>query len=255
MRWLGEGVSGSVPGAEERHTTDVIEEELYRQRQDLFGELSVASFDTTSLYFEEARGQTLGQQGRSKDYQPHLKQVILGMVLDGSDRPFALFLWPGNTADVTRLIPVVTRLRTRFGIGKVRVVADRGRSVRPRLQLSAEYRLHGRASAPRPRFATRCSMVTASRCRCAFGARKAQPSSPSKTLPLADDAMCYPPMQRKPERMPRPRRDHRLPRAQACTKRQGVAVPSASPCHRSSRSCKNHQSTLIAVVPKTRGDR
>jgi hypothetical protein len=36
------------------------------------------------------------------------------MVLDGSDRPFASFLWPGNTADVTRLTPVVERLRTRF---------------------------------------------------------------------------------------------------------------------------------------------
>ena len=48
------------------------------------------------------------------------------MVLDGSDRPFASFLWPGNTADVTRLTPVVERLRTRFGINKVCVVADRG---------------------------------------------------------------------------------------------------------------------------------
>jgi Transposase DDE domain len=41
-------------------------------------------------------------------------------------RPFASFLWPGNTADVTRLTPVVERLRTRFGINKVCVVADRG---------------------------------------------------------------------------------------------------------------------------------
>ena len=32
----------------------------------------------------------------------------------------------GNTADVTTLIPVVDRLRSRFGVGKVCVVADRG---------------------------------------------------------------------------------------------------------------------------------
>jgi hypothetical protein len=126
MRWLGEDIAGSGPGAETRHTTDVIEEELYRHRQELFGEVSVAFFDTTSLYFEGAGGQTLGQLGPSKDYRPHLKQIILGMVLDGSDRPFASFLWPGNTADVTRLTPVVARLRTRFGINKVCVVADRG---------------------------------------------------------------------------------------------------------------------------------
>jgi hypothetical protein len=42
MRWLGEDIAGSGPGAEGRHTTDVIEEQLYRHRQELFGEVSVA---------------------------------------------------------------------------------------------------------------------------------------------------------------------------------------------------------------------
>jgi transposase len=51
---------------------------------------------------------------------------VLGMVLDGADRPFASFRWPGNTADVTRLAPVVQRLRDRFGVKNVCVVADRG---------------------------------------------------------------------------------------------------------------------------------
>ena len=81
--------------------------------------MSIAFFDTTSLYFEGAGGETLGQLGHSKDYRAHLKQVVLGMVLDGDDRPFASFLWPGNTADVTRLMPVVRRLRERFGIAQV----------------------------------------------------------------------------------------------------------------------------------------
>jgi hypothetical protein len=35
-------------------------------------------------------------------------------------------MWPGDTADVTSLIPVVDRLRRRFAIGRVCVVADRG---------------------------------------------------------------------------------------------------------------------------------
>jgi transposase len=99
---------------------------LYRYRQDLFGEVSIAFFDTTSLYFEGAGGQELGRLGNTKDYRPHLKQVVLGIVLDGAERPFASFLWPGNTADVTRLTPVVERLRKHFSINKVCVVADRG---------------------------------------------------------------------------------------------------------------------------------
>ena len=35
-------------------------------------------------------------------------------------------MWPGNTADVTTLIPVIDRLRQRFDIARVCVVADRG---------------------------------------------------------------------------------------------------------------------------------
>ena len=120
MTWLGDEI------ADGRTTTDAIEEDLYRHRQELFGEVSIAFFDTTSLYFEGAGGQPLGQLGHSKDYRAHLKQVVLGMVLDGDDRPFASFLWPGNIADVTRLMPVVQRLRERFGIAQVCIVADRG---------------------------------------------------------------------------------------------------------------------------------
>jgi len=35
-------------------------------------------------------------------------------------------LWPGNTADVKSLVPIVERLKNRFGIGSVCIVADRG---------------------------------------------------------------------------------------------------------------------------------
>jgi transposase len=51
---------------------------------------------------------------------------VLGIVLDDMDRPIASFLMPGNTADVTMLLPVVKRLRERFGIAKACIVADRG---------------------------------------------------------------------------------------------------------------------------------
>lgn len=55
-----------------------------------------------------------------------MNQVVLGIVLDEQDRPIASFLLPRNTADVSTLAPVVERLRTRFGIERARVVADRG---------------------------------------------------------------------------------------------------------------------------------
>ena len=52
--------------------------------------------------------------------------MIVGTVLDGQGRPICCELWPGNTTDVKTLIPVVDRLRSRFGIKRVCIVADRG---------------------------------------------------------------------------------------------------------------------------------
>jgi transposase len=82
--------------------------------------------DTTSLSFYGEGGETLGEHGYSKDYRPDLKQMILGLVVDGSGSPICTEMWPGNTADVTTLLPVIDRLRQRFGIGRVCIVADRG---------------------------------------------------------------------------------------------------------------------------------
>ena len=120
MAWLGE------VDAAGRSTAEAVEEALYRHRQPLFGAVSIAFFDTTTLWFEGAGGESLGQYGHSKDYRGHLKQVVLGIVLDDADRPIASFLLPGNTADVTLLLPVVKRLRERFGIAEACIVADRG---------------------------------------------------------------------------------------------------------------------------------
>jgi transposase len=125
MAWLGETIDGADSG-QARHGTDAIEEALYEHRKSLFGAISVAFFDTTSLYFEGDGGATLGQLGHSKDFRPQLNQVVLGIVLDEQDRPIASFLWPGNTADVTALLPVVERLRSRFGVQRACLVADRG---------------------------------------------------------------------------------------------------------------------------------
>jgi transposase len=50
----------------------------------------------------------------------------VAVVIDADGRPICSEMWPGNTADVTVLIPVIDRLRSRFGIGRVCVVADRG---------------------------------------------------------------------------------------------------------------------------------
>ena len=127
MAWLGEPLGEAPDGAlAPRCVKDDIEEALFARRRDLFGELSVAFLDTTSLSFEGQGGQTLGRRGHSKDFRPDLHQMVVGIVMDQCGRPLCSELWPGNTADVTTLLPVVDRLRARFGVGRVCIVADRG---------------------------------------------------------------------------------------------------------------------------------
>ncbi len=130
MGWLGQplpadqqqGSTKLVP----RCTKDRIEEGLFALRRDLFTQVEVVFFDTTSLYFEGHGGESLGQYGHSKDHRPDERQMVVGAVLDGDGRPICCELWPGNTADVTTLIPIVDRLWRRFHIRQVCIVADRG---------------------------------------------------------------------------------------------------------------------------------
>jgi transposase len=82
--------------------------------------------DTTTLSFAGEGGASLGAHGHSKDHRPDLKQMVLGVVIDAEGRPVCTEMWPGNTADVGALLPIIDRLRGRFGIARVCVVADRG---------------------------------------------------------------------------------------------------------------------------------
>ena len=130
MAWLGEELphdqqAGKTPFAP-RCTKDRIEEAIFDHRRDLFTDLQLVFFDTTSISFEGEGGQDIGQRGFSKDHRPDLYQMVVGAVLDGQGRPICCELWPGNTTDVTTLIPVVDRLRSRFGVRRVCIVADRG---------------------------------------------------------------------------------------------------------------------------------
>jgi transposase len=112
MVWLGDNYQ-------------ILEEKLFNRRKDLFSSLDLVFFDTTSIYFE-GKGGDLGKRGHSKDHRPHLNQMIVGAVIDKTGRPVCCEMWQGNMSDAKTLMPVIDRLRRRFGIGRVTFVADRG---------------------------------------------------------------------------------------------------------------------------------
>lgn len=136
MAWLGEPLSAKEQEGKTHFTPrcavaarcqkDKIEERLFLKRRDLFSEFDMVFFDTTSIYFEGEGGKTIGRRGNSKDHRSDLNQMIVGVILDNVGNPVCSELWPGNTTDVKTLIPIVERLKKRFGIHRICIVADRG---------------------------------------------------------------------------------------------------------------------------------
>lgn len=128
MGWLGDELDDQKDATpfSPRCTKDLIEEELFLHRRDLFSSLDIVFFDTTTIYFEGNGGKTIGKRGNNKDHRPDLKQMVVGVIIDNYGQPICCEMWPGNTTDVKTLIPVIDKLRKRFSINRVCVVADRG---------------------------------------------------------------------------------------------------------------------------------
>ena len=126
MAFLGEAIEElEKPTEAVRCTKDLVEEAVFDRRRDLFTEVELVFFDTTSLYFE-GQGGEIGQRGHNKDHRPDLKQMVVGIAVDVEGCPICCEMWPGNTADVTTLVPIVKRMRERFRLRAITVVADRG---------------------------------------------------------------------------------------------------------------------------------
>jgi transposase len=52
--------------------------------------------------------------------------MVVGVVIDDNGKPICCEMWPGYTADVRTLIPIIDRIRKRFKIARFCIVADKG---------------------------------------------------------------------------------------------------------------------------------
>ena len=110
---------------------DDTEMELYRALCDLTNlDLRLVCYDLTSTYFE---GSTRPSDrfpsrafGYSRDHRRDRPQVVIGLLCTSDGIPIAHHVFAGNTADVSTLPGVLDDLQTRFGVGRICVVADRG---------------------------------------------------------------------------------------------------------------------------------
>ena len=112
-----------------------IERRLARRH---LAEGSHVLYDVSSSYFE-GRTCPLLALGYSRDRRRGSLQIIYGLLCDAEGRPVAIEVFPGGLHDDKTLPAQIEKLRTRFGLTTLVVVADRGMVTRANLEaLKAE---------------------------------------------------------------------------------------------------------------------
>ncbi len=146
IRTLGQSTLASELGVE-----NADEDDLYAamdwliERQDRIEERLAARhlrdgemvlYDVSSSYFE-GRSCPLAKLGYSRDGKPGLGQIIYGLLCDTDGRPVAVEVFSGECHDDKTLPAQVTKLKDRFKLSRVIVVADRGMVTKANIELLA----------------------------------------------------------------------------------------------------------------------
>jgi transposase len=91
-------------------------------------------YDVSSSYFE-GRTCALGKLGYSRDGKRGLPQIIYGRLCDTAGRPVAVEVFSGEVHDDKTLPAQVTKMKDRFGLSRVVVVADRGMVTKANIEI------------------------------------------------------------------------------------------------------------------------
>ncbi len=94
-------------------------------------------YDVSSSYFE-GRTCPLAKLGYSRDGKPGLPQIIYGLLCDTDGRPVAVEVFSGELHDDKTLPAQVAKLKDRFGLSRVTVVADRGMVTKANIEQLAQ---------------------------------------------------------------------------------------------------------------------
>jgi hypothetical protein len=113
MDWLGERQAGVEASLATRHLAAAANPS------------GLAYFDLSSSWVEGTKNE-LAARGYSRDKKRGVAQIEYGLLTDRDGRPVAIEVFAGNTADPSAFISIVESVRTRFGLGHLTMVGDRG---------------------------------------------------------------------------------------------------------------------------------
>lgn len=108
---------------------EAIQHHFYQHQKELLTyQLAVVFFDVTTLYFcsqIEEEG-NIRQKGFSKDGKIGKTQVVFALLIDINKQPVGYELYAGDQYEGHTLLEAIHRLKHRYQLGRVTVVADRG---------------------------------------------------------------------------------------------------------------------------------
>jgi hypothetical protein len=116
LDWLGERQDRIERGLARRHLRD--------------GELAL--YDLSSSYFE-GRSCPLAALGYSRDGRRGTLQVVYGLLTDRAGKPVGVQVFDGNVQDHQTVPAQLEKLKARFGLSELVLVADRGMVTRANL--------------------------------------------------------------------------------------------------------------------------
>lgn len=104
-----------------------VEQYIFQKNANLFNmELDIVFYDVTTFYFESQKADNLKDFGFDKDNKVNNVHIVMGLLIDKTGRPVGYELFKGNTYEGHTLIKTIEKLKKRFKIGTVVIVADKG---------------------------------------------------------------------------------------------------------------------------------
>jgi len=104
-----------------------IQDLCWRYSKGLFiGEIKVMFYDCTTLYFESFTEDDLRKFGFSKDHKFNQGQILLALMVTQEGLPIGYEIFPGNINEGKTFKQAIEKIKNRYKINKVIIVADSG---------------------------------------------------------------------------------------------------------------------------------
>jgi transposase len=104
-----------------------IQDMCWNHTKELFTEeINVMFYDCTTLYFESFTEDELRRFGYSKDHKFNQGQILLALMVTQEGLPVGYDIFPGNMAEGHTFKYAIEKIKTRYHINKVIIVADSG---------------------------------------------------------------------------------------------------------------------------------